>query len=160
MARIPIRTRVAGALFFIAIACRLEPTEPPHKQYTQAELEYAYCPEGTSQWGEHPINPIKMWCELDDGGGYHGPYREWWPSETVTGSLGPQAEGRKVKGWYEDGEKVGDWQYWYRDGGLDRIEHYRPRSPSPPPPRASGCSDLRCSDAPCGIHLGGGSGCR
>src|SRR4051812_11135275 len=98
MARIPIRTRVAGALFFIAIACRLEPTEPPHEQYTPEQLEYAYCPEDTTQWGPHAPNPIKMWCELDDGG-LSGPFIEWWPSETVKGLLGPQADGRKVKGW-------------------------------------------------------------
>ena len=71
----------------MAIACQYGPSEPTPESYTPAQLEYAYCPDDTSQWGKHGINPLKMWCELDDGGGFSGPYREWWPSATVKGTL-------------------------------------------------------------------------
>lgn len=144
----------------MAISCRLGPTEPPPEE-SHGNAEYSYCPEGTTQWGQQPINPIKRWCELDDGG-LSGPYSEWWPSATVKGILGPQPEELKIRGWYENGEPVGAWQFWYPDGGLDRVEHHRPRTP--PPPRVThsgGCQGLfplRCSDAPCGIRAGERSG--
>ncbi|HEY8209344.1 MAG TPA: hypothetical protein VIG99_17770, partial [Myxococcaceae bacterium] len=121
-------------------------------------------PEGTRQWGRQAINPLKMWCELQDGGGLSGPYIEWWPSDTVKGILGPQPEERKIKGWYENGEPVGDWQFWHQDGGLDRVEHHRPRSAAPPQEvRQCGCQGLfplRCSDSMCGVRFGKGGEAR
>src|SRR4051812_28866555 len=139
MARSPTRTWLIRALIFIALSCRIGPTEPPPEEYDPSQLEYAYCPAGTTQWGQQPINPLKMWCELDDGG-LSGPYSEWWPSATVKGLLGPQPEELKVRGWYENGEPVGDWRFRHPDGGVGRSEHHRPRSPAPPPaaPRGGG----------------------
>lgn len=159
MARSPTRTWLIRILFFVAISCRIGPSEPsPELGFEESDLEYAACPEGTSPWGQQAVNPLKLWCELWDGGSLSGPYRESWPSATVTGLLGPQAEGPKVKGWYEHGEPVGDWRFWHPDGGLDRIEHHRPRSAAPPQEaRQCGCQGLfplRCSDSMCGVRLG------
>ena len=60
---------------------------------------------------------------------------EWWPSLTVRGSLGPQAEGLRVEGWYEQNRKAGTWVYCRRDGGLDRIEVQPVPRAHPPSPR-------------------------
>jgi len=106
--------------------CKVGPTEPRFEG--GGDPDYYACPRGTSPWGQEPINQIEWWCELPDGG-LHGPYAQWWPSETVRGTLGPRREGLRVKGWYEHGERVGLWLFWAPDGGLIRREQLRARQP-------------------------------
>src|SRR5689334_16881373 len=127
------------ALVLFAARCRPGPTEPPPEP-DGGDPDYLACPRGTIPWGWQPVNPVRWWCELPDGG-LHGPYLESWPSDTVRGSLGPRPEGLRVKGWYENGERVGLWQYWYPDGGLERTERLRPREVQRP--STSGCRPFR-----------------
>src|SRR5512146_1594239 len=79
------------------------------------------CPDETSPWGQEPVNTVRWWCELRDGRGLQGPYVEWWPSTTIFGPYGPQQNGLRIKGWYEQNQPAGTWVYCQRDGGLDRI---------------------------------------
>src|SRR5260370_22770796 len=98
-----VRRMAACELIFVmtlapcVASCKVGPTEPPVEE---GDRDYQACPRGTSPWGRGPINPIRWWCELPDGA-LHGPLPQWWPSETVKGALGPQANGLRVKGWYE-----------------------------------------------------------
>jgi len=102
--------------------CPYGPTEPPHANWDNVDFDYTACPRETSPWGQQPVNTIRWWCELRDGGGLQGPYAEWWLSSTVFGPYGPQQEGLRIKGWYEQNRKAGTWIYCQRDGGLDHME--------------------------------------